>query len=323
MLENTAQIDVQAGLTALDNLLKRQDVLLEGMKRGFEVVDPENVSATVSPQPIPEVAASSQQPSGDLDKIDAMIAHLEFDVEIPDDSPYFECGEDAFKSFASEPAAEKKHAPLLRGRRITGVLFYLALVAVVVMTMSFIGRNNTPHDFLGYSSVSILTDSMQSKIPQGSLVLTKRVAPGSLQVGNDITFMYSATTSVTHEIVTIYENYNNTGQRGFQTKGVENPEPDKAIVPAGNVVGKVVWHVPAVGAVLQFVAKNVLLVMGCLAGIGVLLYLLYINLRWMFRSTPASLEDTASPLERNNPSPPLFLSNGEAAQRVEVMQMRA
>ena len=69
-----------------------------------------------------------------------------------------------------------------------------------------------------------------------------RDSPNTLQIGDDITYMANQTTSVTHRIVGIMENYENTGQRAFEAQGVMNSEPDRQPVPAVNVVGKVVYH---------------------------------------------------------------------------------
>jgi hypothetical protein len=47
--------------------------------------------------------------------------------------------------------------------------------------------------------------------------------------------------------------------RGFQTKGVNNLNPDTAIVPASNVVGKVIFVLPIAGAVISYLSANIFL----------------------------------------------------------------
>lgn len=73
-------------------------------------------------------------------------------------------------------------------------------------------------------------------------VVSRRTDPSTLEIGDDITFMTGETTTVTHRIIGIVENYADTGQRAFQTQGVMNRTPDSQLVPAVNVVGKVVFH---------------------------------------------------------------------------------
>ncbi|MFR3483522.1 MAG: signal peptidase I, partial [Clostridia bacterium] len=132
-----------------------------------------------------------------------------------------------------------------------GLLLLLILSAVFVRTTS----DGSPRSLAGYSGMIVLTESMQSEIPKGSLVITKTVDPQSLQIGDDITYMANQTTSVTHRIVGITENYENTGQRAFQTQGIMNREPDKQMVPAVNVVGKVVFHSEVLGTVASFIGQ--------------------------------------------------------------------
>ena len=114
----------------------------------------------------------------------------------------------------------------------------MIVAALFVRTTS----DGAPRSLAGYSGMIVLTESMQSEIPKGSLVIAQQVDPETLQIGDDITYMANQTTSVTHRIVGINENYENTGQRAFQTQGIMNDQPDSQPVPAVNVVGKVVFH---------------------------------------------------------------------------------
>lgn len=137
------------------------------------------------------------------------------------------------------------------------VLFYGILVLLVLgVAVIKINSKGTPVSFAGYTAQIVLTGSMEDVIPQGSLVISKRVDPSALEIGDDITYMASQTTTVTHRIVGITEKYQNTGQRAFQTQGVMNDEPDKLPVPAANVVGKVVFYSPSLGQIANFVSKN-------------------------------------------------------------------
>ena len=159
-----------------------------------------------------------------------------------------------------------------------GLLLLLILSAVFVRTTS----DGSPRSLAGYSGMIVLTESMQSEIPKGSLVITKTVDPQSLQIGDDITYMANQTTSVTHRVVGITENYENTGQRAFQTQGIMNREPDKQLVPAVNVVGKVVFHSEVLGTVASFIGQYWPFLLFILAVAFVLLYVL----RRIFKSPP-------------------------------------
>ena len=147
-------------------------------------------------------------------------------------------------------------------------------------------KGSGPKTIAGYSALSVLSRSMQSEIPQGSLVITHQINPGSIKVGDAITYMVSPTTSVTHQVIAIYSNYQNKGMPYFQTKGVDNSAPDKELVAASNVLGKVIWHVPYVGRIAKTAGNNALQIFIALIVLGALLWALYLCLRYIF--SPAS-----------------------------------
>ena len=68
--------------------------------------------------------------------------------------------------------------------------------------------------------------------------------------------MVSETSSITHRIIGITENYLNTGQRAFETQGVMNETPDKDPVVAANVVGQVIFCSKPLGEAATFVSNN-------------------------------------------------------------------
>lgn len=147
----------------------------------------------------------------------------------------------------------------------SSLLFYAVIIGAVMM--AFVSANKTgngPRDIMGYSYFTVLSPSMQDEIPKGSLVITKKATANELAVGDNITFMKSANTTVTHKIIKIYENYDGKGSTGYQTKGVNNDQADRDIVNSTNIVGKVVFSVPKLGAMLEIFADNLLWVMGFL-----------------------------------------------------------
>lgn len=160
------------------------------------------------------------------------------------------------------------------------VAFYLVLIAVIAG--AFLIKSNSggrPTLIAGFSGFTVLTSSMEDTIPKGSLVITKAVDPNSLKIGDDITYMSGATSTITHRIIEIQEDYLNTNARAFITKGTMNKNQDKNPVAAANVVGKVVFHSKVLGAIAAFLSKNwpvVLFVVVILAG-------LFYVLKWIFR----------------------------------------
>ena len=169
---------------------------------------------------------------------------------------------------------------------ITGFCFYSALIAFVLGIYLFSGvGSNAPRTLFRFSVMTVLTESMQSEIPKDSFILTRKVDPKSITVGDDVTYMLNATTPVTHRVVGIYENYEATGERGFETKGIENEKPDGVIVPAASLVGKVIFHSFALGKTLKFIKTNIIYI----AILFVLIAALLVALRIVFLSKEEQL----------------------------------
>jgi signal peptidase len=122
----------------------------------------------------------------------------------------------------------------------------------------------------GYSIYTVLTDSMQREIPQGSLIVVRKTEPEDIQVGDDITFFMDRDTTKTHRVTRVFEDYEGSGERGFETQGLENPLPDPGIVYAANVVGRVIFHAAGVGDALAWIGNRWVPAAALLAGLIVL-----------------------------------------------------
>lgn len=140
---------------------------------------------------------------------------------------------------------------------VSDLIFYGILISLVVTSLAISGKNGTgPRMIGGFSAFVVLTGSMEEAIPKGSLVVTKRIAPEELEIGDDITYMVSESTTVTHRIIKIEENFLNTGERAFRTQGVMNGDPDRNPVMAVNVVGKVIYHNKLLGTIVNYGQDN-------------------------------------------------------------------
>ena len=155
--------------------------------------------------------------------------------------------------------------------------FYLLLATVVLAVFLSVNsaESNAPRNLLGFSAMRVVSPSMQSEIPQGSLVITQYTLPALLKVGDVITYFRLDGSTITHRIITIYEDHEGSGQRGFETMGIENGKPDPQIVSADNVIGKVIWSNLVIGQIFTFVRAHLL----SLAILGVLALLLLSALR--------------------------------------------
>ncbi|WP_288395893.1 signal peptidase I [uncultured Vagococcus sp.] len=146
-----------------------------------------------------------------------------------------------------------------KASRIEALIFYtiIAFTLIIISTvLTGSDKSGMPRNIGGYAPLTVLTKSMQSVYPKDSFLLVKVTEPKSLKIGDDITFIKENNSTVTHRIIGIEENFQGSGQRGFETKGVENPRADEEIVIADNVIGKVTFSSPKIGKVLVIVRKN-------------------------------------------------------------------
>jgi signal peptidase len=150
-------------------------------------------------------------------------------------------------------------------RRVTNIALYAAIVFILVIAVIFNGHSNKRFSLFGYSGFTVLSESMQSEIPEGALVLVKKGNPDNINVGDDITFIRKKDDSVvTHRVVHIYKSYGEDGVKGFQTQGIENSAPDQDIIYAGDIIGVVKLTIPGLGWILSSIAINIgLLILIC------------------------------------------------------------
>jgi len=191
---------------------------------------------------------------------------------------------------------------------ISDMLFYLAIfmVLVAILTSAPGNNNGKVRMFMGYSYFTVLSPSMQDEIPKGSFILVKKTDPKELKIGDNITFMKDANNSITHKITEIYENYENSGATAFQTKGVNNANPDKDIVYEANIVGKVVFVIPGAGAAISSLRENIYIVF-IIFGLCILLSFL---LRGLFGKTDKfdKIDDSVESVEHSKSSKSCKLS---------------
>ena len=183
-----------------------------------------------------------------------------------------------FNQFIAMEEAARNPQQTTKSTVVSNILFYSAIVLIIFFAFLYSQQAKQGGNLFGYSYYNILTTSMQSVLPQGSFILVKQTEGKDLEVGDDITFAENDTKLITHRIIQIYEDYEDSGQRGFQTKGVDNPAPDVNIVYEGNIVGKVIWNAPYLGFAFEFVGNNIFIFAGGIA----LLLLLAFFLRMFF-----------------------------------------
>jgi len=132
---------------------------------------------------------------------------------------------------------------------VKSTIFYGVLVIAVVLAFLNRSGDNSGQSFGPFAYNTVLTSSMKSVYPKGSLVTSWAVRPGEplqsgLDKGNDIVLIREDGMVIVHRIIEIMDNYEDSGQRGFRTQGVDNPTQDDWVTYEGNVIGRVTWHAP-------------------------------------------------------------------------------
>lgn len=131
---------------------------------------------------------------------------------------------------------------------INTIAFLLIAVSLFMLLAVVLTPAGEVPRVMGFSLLRVLTDSMEPEIPAQSMLLVKEVDPQTLEIGDVITFFSSAPTLSgvlnTHRIVRIETPHSNLQ---FVTKGDANESEDPQLVPASQVVGKVLCVSPAFG----------------------------------------------------------------------------
>lgn len=135
--------------------------------------------------------------------------------------------------------------------RIINVLLTVALIAALALTaFVMIGRvTNKPIFIFGKTAVWIVTNSMETEIPERSFILLEKVDASEVKVDDVIMFRSSDPALKggfnTHRVIDVKENE-------FITKGDHNLVED--IYPAlkTNVVGRYVRVLPVLSALMRF-----------------------------------------------------------------------
>ena len=172
----------------------------------------------------------------------------------------------------------KKRPSLIQS--IIGVLSYATFIFLLLIGLALLvyvldikiraakGDNSPPK----YGAYVVLTGSMLPEIQVYDVVITKQVDAKTLEEGDVITFASSDTrfagTIITHRI--IKKNYSSkTKSYTFQTKGDNNNVADSALVTPENIFGRVIFKIPKLGYLRDFLASRggwiIVILLPCLA----------------------------------------------------------
>ena len=106
---------------------------------------------------------------------------------------------------------------------------------------------------LGLKPYSVLSGSMESVYPTGSLIYVAKTDPAGLVANDIITFKMSSGTIATHRIIELVRDETEPNIIRFRTKGDENNIADGTLVDFGSVIGKPVFCIPFLGYLATYI----------------------------------------------------------------------
>lgn len=144
--------------------------------------------------------------------------------------------------------------------KILNAFFLVLLVGLVVILLYLaIGSRGSGFPFLqNYQLFTVLSGSMEPTLNVGGVIIVEKIDPMTLEDGDIITFLSNDTQLngkvVSHRIIDVVDNSNG---RMFITKGDANEDRDDAAAVPDNVIGRVIFHIPYLGYLLNFMkTKN-------------------------------------------------------------------
>lgn len=148
----------------------------------------------------------------------------------------------------------------------------LCLGVLFVFIQSQQQSESTPHLF-GFSALTILSNSMQPEFSEGDVIFIKQTEASDLVKDDIITFGTPEGNRVTHRIT---ETNTQENHLSFTTKGDNNNVIDAEPVQEGQVIGKVLFHIPKLGFLSRFLSEPIgfglVIVLPLVAYVGITVY---------------------------------------------------
>ncbi|MDV3428111.1 MAG: signal peptidase I [Bacillota bacterium] len=156
-------------------------------------------------------------------------------------------------------------------RIIGNIIFYTFMLIIVfelIITLTTKVRGEEP-SLLGYKLYYVASGSMTPALPVGSLIIVRETDAAGIKNSDIITFKGVSGTVITHRVVEVFND-----KKSFKTRGDANNTNDPMPVALGNVLGKVVLHIPYVGYLMNFFKTRY----GLIVIAAVITYMMILNL---------------------------------------------
>lgn len=136
------------------------------------------------------------------------------------------------------PTIREMKRTVVRATEWAGIVVVILLVAVVAVTLTA--------PYFGWRVDTVRSGSMEPELKVGSIVVTRPVDSDEIGVGDVITFRSLTSGEIVSRRVSAIEE-----GPSFRTEGIADGEADPFVTPAQGVVGRVCFHLPVAGYVVQ------------------------------------------------------------------------
>ena len=167
------------------------------------------------------------------------------------------------------PTAREMKRAMVRATEWVGIAVVILLVAVVALTLIA--------PYFGWRVDTVRADSKDPELKVGSVVVTRPVQAEEISVGDVITFRSPTTGEIASQRVSAIED-----GPSFRTEGIVSGDADPFVTPAQGVVGRVCFHLPFAGHVLQRLVTPVGMLLLFLFGFSIVVseMISMFQLRW-------------------------------------------
>lgn len=143
--------------------------------------------------------------------------------------------------------------------RSTGwVLVAIPILLVALVSLVLVAP------YFGWRVDTVRSGSTEPGLKAGSLVVTRPVQAEDISVGDVITFRSPMSGEITSLRVSAIEK-----GPSFRTEGITNGEAEGFVTPAQDVIGRVWFHVPFAGYVIQYLMTPICVLMLFVFGLGI------------------------------------------------------
>ncbi len=133
-------------------------------------------------------------------------------------------------------------------KKILKIISNILVILVVILAFLLHG-----FQLFGLVPYSVLSGSMESVYPTGSLIYVVTADPGELAVNDIITFKMPSGTIATHRIIELVPDESDHNIIRFRTKGDENNIADGTLVDFNSVIGTPVFCIPFLGYLATYI----------------------------------------------------------------------